>query len=226
MTTVVLVVATAQSSLLPFLVLFFVGAVLLFSYTPHINLAVMLAAPAHLRPLAIAINSVMLHVLGDVPSPTVVGAIKDALAPHCVASSSNHDNVVHDMIHNVTAAQEQHRHQYHYQPQDELQEPWPIGHDVQSSPDALLAGLSMAKASSARFVDGVVWTGLGEGLETVESPSDEAWGSGQGIGGGVGEEWREMVAATAGAGGVGGQLGREETRASLHFVGGISDACR
>lgn len=85
----ILVTATAQSSLVPFLGLFFVGATLLFAYTSHMNLAIMLAAPKHLRPLAIAINSVMLHALGDVPSPTIVGAVKDALAPHCAASSAD-----------------------------------------------------------------------------------------------------------------------------------------
>lgn len=45
----------------------------------------MLASPKHLRPLALAVNSIMLHALGDVPSPTVIGWMKDALAPHCVA---------------------------------------------------------------------------------------------------------------------------------------------
>lgn len=45
----------------------------------------MLASPKHLRPLAIAVNSIVLHALGDVPSPTVIGWMKDTLAPHCAA---------------------------------------------------------------------------------------------------------------------------------------------
>lgn len=45
----------------------------------------MLAAPKDLRPLSLAVNSIALHALGDVPSPTIIGALKDALAPHCAA---------------------------------------------------------------------------------------------------------------------------------------------
>lgn len=80
---VLVIAAAAQSSLIPFLVFFFLGGSLLFATTAHANLAVMLSAPKHLRPLSIAVNSIALHALGDVPSPTIVGALKDALAPHC-----------------------------------------------------------------------------------------------------------------------------------------------
>lgn len=66
---------------------FFLGGSLLFATTAHANLAVMLASPRHLRPLALAINSVSMHALGDVPSPTLIGALKDALAPHCAVTS-------------------------------------------------------------------------------------------------------------------------------------------
>eukprot|EP00752_Nemacystus_decipiens_P005091 g4620.t1 len=83
--TVLLVAATAQSSLIPFLFFFFFGAALLFATSAHSNLAIMLASPKHLRPLSIAVNSILLHALGDVPSPTVIGWMKDAYAPHCVA---------------------------------------------------------------------------------------------------------------------------------------------
>lgn len=76
--------ATAQSSLIPFLFLFFFGAALLFATSAHANLSIMLASPKHLRPLSIAVNSILLHALGDVPSPTVIGWMKDAYAPHCV----------------------------------------------------------------------------------------------------------------------------------------------
>lgn len=76
--------ATAQSSLIPFLFFFFFGAALLFATSAHSNLSIMLASPKHLRPLSIAVNSILLHALGDVPSPTVIGWMKDAYAPHCV----------------------------------------------------------------------------------------------------------------------------------------------
>lgn len=80
---VVVIAATAQTSLVPFLLLFFCGGSMLFATTAHANLAVMLAAPKHLRPLSLAVNSIALHALGDVPSPTLIGALKDTLAPHC-----------------------------------------------------------------------------------------------------------------------------------------------
>ncbi|CAM9690009.1 unnamed protein product [Pylaiella littoralis] len=86
--TALLVAATLQSSLVPFLFFFFCGGGLLFATASHSNLAVMLASPRHLRPLALAVNSIMLHALGDVPSPTVIGWMKDALAPHCVAGGT------------------------------------------------------------------------------------------------------------------------------------------
>ncbi|CAN0548118.1 unnamed protein product, partial [Ectocarpus sp. 12 AP-2014] len=41
------------------------------------------SSPRHLRPLAIAANSIVMHALGDVPSPTIIGWAKDALAPRC-----------------------------------------------------------------------------------------------------------------------------------------------
>lgn len=82
--SVLLVAATAQSSLIPFLFFFFFGASLLFATSAHANLAIMLASPKHLRPLSIAVNSILLHAMGDVPSPTVIGWLKDSYAPHCV----------------------------------------------------------------------------------------------------------------------------------------------
>lgn len=90
---VLVIAATAQSSLLPFLMFFFLGGSLLFATTAHANLAVMLAAPRHLRPLSLAINSVSMHALGDVPSPTLIGALKDALAPHCAVTSLTDEGV-------------------------------------------------------------------------------------------------------------------------------------
>ncbi|CBJ29989.1 conserved unknown protein [Ectocarpus siliculosus] len=86
--TVLLVASTVQSSLIPFLFFFFFGGALLFATASHSNLAVMLSSPRHLRPLAIAVNSIVMHALGDVPSPTLIGWAKDALAPHCVAGEA------------------------------------------------------------------------------------------------------------------------------------------
>ena len=38
--------------------------------------------PTRSRAFAIGLQVVFIHALGDVPSPIVIGAIKDALAPH------------------------------------------------------------------------------------------------------------------------------------------------
>ncbi|CAM9684052.1 unnamed protein product, partial [Heterosigma akashiwo] len=56
----------------------------LFAVTAGFNVAVMLSVPPELRALALALNTLGIHALGDVPSPVVVGALKDAWAPGCV----------------------------------------------------------------------------------------------------------------------------------------------
>ncbi|RLO06389.1 hypothetical protein DYB28_008592, partial [Aphanomyces astaci] len=35
------------------------------------------------RSLAVGVNTLILHLLGDVPSPIILGALKDAWAPDC-----------------------------------------------------------------------------------------------------------------------------------------------
>jgi len=59
------------------------GCCFLFTTTTGINLLVMLSVPEINRPFAVALNSVIIHALGDVPSPIVVGYLKDILAPAC-----------------------------------------------------------------------------------------------------------------------------------------------
>lgn len=69
-----------------FLLTFVGGALLLFVCTAGINYAIMLAVPAANRSFAIAIDTLAIHALGDVPSPILVGAILDRLAPECAAA--------------------------------------------------------------------------------------------------------------------------------------------
>ena len=38
---------------------------------------ILLSAPVHLQPLAFSIQTIMIHVLGDVPSPPLAGWIHD-----------------------------------------------------------------------------------------------------------------------------------------------------
>ncbi|DBA04171.1 TPA: hypothetical protein N0F65_004279 [Lagenidium giganteum] len=51
--------------------------------SPAETVAVMEIFPASRRSMAVAVNSMIIHVLGDVPSPIILGALKDSWAPHC-----------------------------------------------------------------------------------------------------------------------------------------------
>eukprot|EP00624_Nannochloropsis_granulata_P007111 evm.model.NODE_6405_length_11551_cov_21.306726.1 len=68
-----------------FLFFFVMGALLLFVCTASINMATMLSVPPANRSFAIALCTFIIHALGDVPSPIIVGAILDAMAPACAA---------------------------------------------------------------------------------------------------------------------------------------------
>ncbi|CAN0058347.1 unnamed protein product, partial [Choristocarpus tenellus] len=92
--TCLLVAACTRSTLMPFVILLFLGISLLFASTPHTNLIVMLAVAPRSQSLALAINAVGLHALGDVPSPIIVGALKDALAPHCASRAPLSSSVI------------------------------------------------------------------------------------------------------------------------------------
>ncbi|GAB9464607.1 Major facilitator superfamily [Globisporangium polare] len=51
--------------------------------SPAETIAVMELFPESRRSMAIAANTLIIHVLGDVPSPVVLGWLKDHLAPRC-----------------------------------------------------------------------------------------------------------------------------------------------
>ncbi|OQS01307.1 Major Facilitator Superfamily (MFS) [Achlya hypogyna] len=59
------------------------GLFALFAAQAATTLVVLLAAARAHRGLAMALNTFVLHALGDVPSPLVLGALKDYWAPHC-----------------------------------------------------------------------------------------------------------------------------------------------
>ena len=59
------------------------GCALLFLATPGINIGAMNAVPVQNRAFCMAMMSVCIHALGDVPSPILAGLIKDDLAPGC-----------------------------------------------------------------------------------------------------------------------------------------------
>lgn len=51
--------------------------------TPSETIAVMEMFPESRRSMAIAANTLVIHALGDVPSPIIIGWLKDSWAPHC-----------------------------------------------------------------------------------------------------------------------------------------------
>jgi MFS family permease len=66
-----------------FLAVIGAGCALLFLATPGINIGAMNAVPVQNRAFCMAMMSVCIHALGDVPSPILAGMIKDDLAPGC-----------------------------------------------------------------------------------------------------------------------------------------------
>ena len=69
-----------------FLFILCIGCTILFATTTGINLLVMLSVPEQHRGFAVALNSVIIHAFGDVPSPVIAGLIKDRLAPGCTGN--------------------------------------------------------------------------------------------------------------------------------------------
>ena len=61
----------------------FVGCLFVFLCSSAIAIAILLSVPVENRAIAIAFSSIVIHMLGDVPSPLVVGYVKDELAPGC-----------------------------------------------------------------------------------------------------------------------------------------------
>jgi len=57
------------------------AALCMFTTSAATNIAIMAAVPPANRPFAIALATIVQHALGDVPSPTIIGAVADDLAP-------------------------------------------------------------------------------------------------------------------------------------------------
>ena len=70
--------AILASNIYVFLLFFAVGTLLLFSITAPVNIAVMYAVPTALRSQAMAVSTGLAHLIGDFPSPFVIGAMIDA----------------------------------------------------------------------------------------------------------------------------------------------------
>ena len=64
-----------------FLLFFAVGTLLLFSITAPVNIAIMYSVPTALKAQAMAVSTGLSHVVGDFPSPFVIGALIDYSGP-------------------------------------------------------------------------------------------------------------------------------------------------
>ncbi|KAH9061434.1 hypothetical protein Ae201684P_020770 [Aphanomyces euteiches] len=68
---------------LSFLVVFGVALTFLFATTSASAIIVLMTVEPSRRALAVGVNTLLLHLFGDVPSPIILGALKDTWAPHC-----------------------------------------------------------------------------------------------------------------------------------------------
>lgn len=77
------------------LFLFFIGlgCAFIFLCNSAINMGLMLSVPEQDRSFAIGMSNVLVHAFGDVPSPIIVGYLKDSLAPGCIASADDDGNI-------------------------------------------------------------------------------------------------------------------------------------
>jgi hypothetical protein len=75
--------AIANRSL--FLTVIVLGCAFIFFCFPGINMGVLLSVPERHRSFAAGVASLVMHALGDVPSPIIAGLIKDDLAPGCAS---------------------------------------------------------------------------------------------------------------------------------------------
>jgi len=88
-------IAATPSLAYIFLLLISLAVFSIYGTSAGLTRVIMLTVPMETRPFAIALQTLGLHMFGDVPSPVVVGAIKDALAPHCGITFGNTSSHYH-----------------------------------------------------------------------------------------------------------------------------------
>ncbi|CAK4083294.1 unnamed protein product [Aphanomyces euteiches] len=66
-----------------FIVCMLLALIFVFTTQAAQTLVILYSVAKHRRGFAMGLNTLFLHVLGDVPSPIVLGALKDAWAPNC-----------------------------------------------------------------------------------------------------------------------------------------------
>jgi MFS family permease len=77
-----------QSAIIFFLILA-TGLILVFATQAASSIVVLLSVSKARRGFATGLNSLILHAFGDVPSPILLGLLKDYLAPHCGSVTIN-----------------------------------------------------------------------------------------------------------------------------------------
>lgn len=78
-----LFVASFMNAYLLFFLSFFLGVLVMFATSAGFTIAIMNVVSPELRSFALAFNTFIIHAVGDVPSPILIGMVKDKLAPHC-----------------------------------------------------------------------------------------------------------------------------------------------
>lgn len=89
-----------------FLLLLFGGVFFTFGSSAGISRAVMLLVPPHMRSFALSVQVLGIHCLGDVPSPIIVGSLKDAWAPKCGIVWLNNTQQLDDRCHGSKSDQD------------------------------------------------------------------------------------------------------------------------
>jgi fucose permease len=79
---------TAVRSPALFFVVLAAGMLSLFSTTSGVNIAIMWSVPEESRPFALGVSTFLMHALGDVPSPALIGWLMDRLVDANDASAS------------------------------------------------------------------------------------------------------------------------------------------
>lgn len=76
---VFLIAALQMPTMGGFVPLFVIGFVGLFSINAVVRAAIMWSVPLSLRSMACSVDTVLIHIFGDIPSPPIVGYIEDSL---------------------------------------------------------------------------------------------------------------------------------------------------
>merc|ERR1712032_1348919 len=87
MSAVVAMITAGATRVGVFLVLISLAVMFAYGASASIVLAILSCVPRELQPLSMSLSTFGIHLLGDVPSPIVIGAMKGWFAPLCVVEA-------------------------------------------------------------------------------------------------------------------------------------------